>query len=185
MNLLQLFQELERARRREAGAEAGERRDFERLGLDYEKVLAARRAAATEALQQAAALRNESYQPSLPGINPALMSLRAKDQPLSAEEAVAAGILGAGWQRSPEYPVYEQLELSAAMPQNNVRSYDRPQLEAAIEEMAQQVPEKGVSGRRMAMLRWGLPALGGALGLYGLGAMANANAQDEREVVRA
>lgn len=59
-----------------------------------------------------------------------------------------------------------------------------PSVEEVIEEVASTPPPSGMSGRRMAM-RYGLPALGALLGLYGLGAVANANARDEREVVRA
>jgi hypothetical protein len=59
-----------------------------------------------------------------------------------------------------------------------------PSVEEVIKEVASTPPPSGMSGRRMAM-RYGLPALGALLGLYGLGAVANANARDEREVVRA
>lgn len=59
-----------------------------------------------------------------------------------------------------------------------------PSVAEVVEEVASTPTPSGPLGRRMAM-RYGLPALGALLGLYGLGAVANANARDEREVARA
>ena len=55
-----------------------------------------------------------------------------------------------------------------------------PAFKAAIEQAEAVQPDKGLSGRRMAM-RWGLPIAGGALGLYGLTALLQPRAEVEQE----
>ena len=105
-----LFHSLQKQRESELRAELAESREFERAGLDFGAVQAARREAAAESLQRASELRRgSSYQLSLPGMNPTLMALRSPL--LSPQEMAAAGVMGyQGWQRSPEL-VDQQLEL--------------------------------------------------------------------------
>jgi hypothetical protein len=105
-----LFQSLQKQRESELRAELTEARDFQRAGLDFAAVQAARRAAAGESLQRASELRRGSgYQLSLPGVNPTLMALRSPL--LGPQEMAAAGVMGyQGWQRSTE-PAGQQLEL--------------------------------------------------------------------------
>ena len=90
--------------------EAAEARAFEQAGLNYAAVQEARRREASRSLLQAAARRGEPYQLSLPGMNPTLMALRSP-LGLSPQEMAAAGVVGYGWQRSPE-AVGQQMELS-------------------------------------------------------------------------
>jgi hypothetical protein len=90
--------------------ESAEARAFEQAGLNYAAVQEARRREASRSLLQAAAKRGESYQLSLPGMNPTLMALRSP-LGLSPQEMAAAGVVGYGWQRSPE-AVGQQMELS-------------------------------------------------------------------------
>lgn len=105
-----MFQSLQKQRESELRAELAEARDFQRAGLDFAAVQAARRAAAGESLQRASELRRGSgYQLSLPGVNPTLMALRSPL--LGPQEMAAAGVMGyRGWQRNPE-TVGQQLEL--------------------------------------------------------------------------
>lgn len=51
-----------------------------------------------------------------------------------------------------------------------------PSVAEVVEEVANTPTPRGPSGRRMAM-RYGLPALGALIGLYGAGAVVNANNQ--------
>lgn len=181
--LYRLAQAIEQQRLREGRAEGSERRDFQKLGLDYELVMQARRLAATEAMQRAAAAQREPYQLPVPGINPTMLALRAKDQPMTANEAVAAGVYGVGWQRSPAYPEHQQLDLESLLMAKQLNELTQgqaaPQLAEVVEELAKTEPQKTRSGRRLAM-RWGLPAAGGALGLYALSGLG-ANSREPVE----
>jgi len=55
-----------------------------------------------------------------------------------------------------------------------------PALQAVIEQAEQSAPPQGVSGRRMAM-RFGVPALGVLLGLYGISALSQPEAEVRQE----
>lgn len=182
-----LAQELERQRRREDQQQLRERRDFEALGLDYGMVMQARREAAAEALQRAAQAQGTPYQPPLPGLNPALMAIRATDQPLTPLEQAAAGIAGAGWQRSPEYVVHEQPDLETMLAHNGIKPIQRPAPAAVLQEalgQAEAAPvPRGALGRRMA--RYGLPALGALLALHGIGTLMDAASSGQQEVMYA
>lgn len=123
--LAALARTIELQRKDELRQELQERRAFEALGLDYGKVLEARRLAAQQRLSELSNQPPIPQQLNLPGINPTLMALRSAE-PLSPEEMVAAGILPP-WHRS-SMPVGEQLELDlnvgaqapAVAPANNV-----------------------------------------------------------------
>jgi hypothetical protein len=181
--LLRLAQDIEQQRLREGRAEGSERRDFQKLGLDPEPIMQARRLAAAEAMQRAMEAQRLSYQQSIPGINPTMLALRAKDQPMTANEAVAAGVYGVGWQQSPAYPQHQQLDLKSLLMAKQLNELTQgqpgPQLAEVVEEMTKTEPPKARSGRRMAM-RWGLPAAGAGLGMYAL-----AGTGQEREPVAA
>lgn len=179
--LFRLAQDIDQQRLREGRAEAGERRDFQKLGLDPEPIMEARRLAAAEAMQRAMEAQRLPYQQSIPGINPTMLALRAKDQPMTANEAVAAGVYGVGWQRSPAYPEHQQLDLESLLMAKQLNELAQgqpgPQLAGLVDEMAKTKPPKARSGRRMAM-RWGLPALGVGAGLYALSGVGANSAQE-------
>lgn len=161
-----LAQEIERERQRDIRAQARLRRDYEQQGIDYSAIQEAQRSAFREAMRRVEEQRRAPTQLELPGVVPsALERLRYRDQ-LTPQEAAAAGVLGVGWQQTPEY-AGRQMDLEEMLPTNNVRSLVRPDLAAVVEELAKVQAPKSRSGMRMAM-RWGLPALGGGLGLYAL-----------------
>lgn len=144
----------------EVRAELAEQRHFEAMGLDWGAVQEARRQAARQSMERASAERAVPYQPSLPGMNPSLMALRSRDA-LTPQELAAAGVVGYGWQRSPE-PVGQQLELDFAGRQaaNKVVELHRPTAQRAISGGSPRF-----AGQRLArLLGFSLAGTGGALG---------------------
>lgn len=144
------------------------------------EVTDARRSAAQQALQAFMLKRRDPYQLNLPGVNPELMALRYRGG-LTPEQEAAAGVIGRGWQQGPDLSRVEQLVLDLerqGMPANNIRQIVR---QVATQEMAQAEKPRGLHGTRMAMLKYGLPALGGLGGLYGIAALTQPRAEVEQE----
>jgi len=78
------------------------------------EVMDARRTSFAEALQRVMEARRQPYQMSIPGVNPTLMQVRSRE-PGSPDAAVAAGLEGFGWQRTPQ-PAYETEQLEFIYP---------------------------------------------------------------------
>ena len=143
-------------------------------------VHAARREAAQQALESFMLRRRDPYQLNLPGVNPELMALRYRGG-MTPEQEAAAGVVGRGWQRGPDLSYVEQLVLDLerqGMPANNIQQIVR---QVATQEMAQAEKPRGLHGTRMAMLKYGLPALGVLGGLYGVAALTQPRSEEERE----
>lgn len=181
MDYAWLAQELERERQRDLRAQARLRHDYEQQGIDYNAILEAQRGAFSEAMRRIEEQRRIPTQLELPGVVPSsLEQLRFRDQ-LTPQEAVAAGVIGVGWQQSPAYPQHQQLDLESLLMAKQLNELTQgqaaPQLAEIVEELAKAEPQKTRSGRRLAM-RWGLPAAGGALGLYALSGLGINSRQD-------
>lgn len=168
--LQQLAADIARQRDKELKQEAGERRHFESLGLDYSAVQEARAAAAAEALAQVAEDRRIPYQLSLPGVNTTLMSLRSRE-PMHPAEAAAAGVVGpVDWQRTPE-PVGTQLEFDFSAPMNGIRR--AVPLQGRTTASIPAAPDRMAGDRLMKIL-----AVASMMGGAGAGAVAEAYDQD-------
>lgn len=176
-----LSQELERQRQKDIRLEARTRREYAQQGIDYSAIQAAQRAAFSDAMRRTEEMRRVPVQLELPGVAPSVLEqVRYKGLPMTPQEQAAAGIYGVGWQQTPEYPG-RQMTLDEMLPSNSIRELVRPDLAAVVEQMAQQPAKRSASGRQMAM-RWGLPALGGGLGIYALAGAMGDQQQGQQEV---
>lgn len=159
--LAALARTIELQRQDELRQELQERRAFEALGLDYGKVLEARRLSAQQRLAELSGQQPIPQQLNLPGINPTLMALRSAE-PLTPVEAQAAGIR-APWHQSP-MAIGEQLELDlGVIPQRPTAAPAANTVVPLVRPVAQAPVADRMAGGRLARVLGGSALGGGAL----------------------